>query len=304
MNPHVTIVTLNWNSFSDTARSVDSVLNSSYENIHVYIIDNASTDGSKDKLNEKYGMSNNVTIIENDRNLGFSTACNIGIRKGIENNTEYILLLNNDTLVEKDFLNPLVSVMEEYQKVGLVGGIIKYMNKDEIWYAGGEIDRFRIQSPQQNYITNDEPYHTNFVTGALMLINTELIEDIGMLNEDYFFGMEDKEYSLRAKETGWKLMVAPESVIHHEKGGSTDDDESPFQNYHTIRNNIYFASNVLQNSIGLAAYFRLLAITILGIIRWSLIGERRQVKAAILAFSDYYMDISAVERGTFLLEKD
>ncbi|GAA0276020.1 glycosyltransferase family 2 protein [Halobacterium noricense] len=238
--PEVAIIILNWNNYEDTARCLSSLEDVNYPNYTIYVVDNASSDNSLQRLHEDYPW---CRFIENSENQGFAGGCNRGIERALEDGMDHVLLLNNDTIVSSTFLKPLIKTVECNEKVALVGGIIEYMNEEGLWYAGSTFNPTLAKSGHQTTIKDTKPYHTEHVTGALMLLSGEFIVNGNYLDEDYFFGYEDVEISWRARRNGWKTLVAPDSCIQHEVS-STAGFRSPFKFYHATRNRMKFAQNL------------------------------------------------------------
>jgi glycosyltransferase involved in cell wall biosynthesis len=123
----------------DCLESLDRL---TYGNIDVIVVDNASTDGTAAVIEERYG--GRITTLVNRANLGFSEGNNVGIRHAIEGGADYILLLNNDTLVDPNLVDQLVEVISKTPEIGIVGPKIYYASPpDQIWFAGGEVHLFR-----------------------------------------------------------------------------------------------------------------------------------------------------------------
>lgn len=225
-NPKVFIVLLNWNSFADSRECLLSLREITYPNYDIILVDNASIDGSAQRLADEFPE---VMLIVNEENLGFAAGCNVGIKRAIQRNADYILLLNNDTLVKPDFLEPAVAFTEENVDVGLVGGkIYKYGEGKRLWDAGGEINWLRgfgkrMGWGQLDVGQFDTPRLTTFVTGCLMLIKKEVVLNVGLLPEEYFFGVEAWDYSVRVARAGYKLAYVPQFVIWHKVGGAHND---------------------------------------------------------------------------------
>ena len=178
MNPSVAIIILNWNGWADTVECLESVYQINYPNYHVVVVDNHSSDDSIEKINDyalgkleiksnffKYDPTNKpietiqynrvnweikensntnkqLILIKNEINYGFAEGNNIGIKFALNNyNTDYILLLNNDSVVDEDFLRTLVQEGEKNNKIGLLGPKMYYYdNPNVIWCIGGKID--------------------------------------------------------------------------------------------------------------------------------------------------------------------
>lgn len=254
------VILLNWNGWKDTCQCLESVLRSDYPNFHVIICDNQSTDGSMqrikdwaegklladEKINEKLkslvsppikkplayvqytqaeaeegGKSNDekipLVLIQNDSNAGYSGGNNIGIRYAMKKNANYIWLLNNDTVIANTALKELVYRVQSGEKPGLVGALIYHASEPSKIqaYGGGKImkvlglDRF-VYSPGV----------IDYVSGTSLFIKREVIEQVGLLDEKFFFYWEDADYSRRVLKEGWKLGVACNAVVYHKFSAS------------------------------------------------------------------------------------
>lgn len=244
--PHVAIVILNWNGLRDTLECLESVVRVNYPALSVILVDNGSTDGSGDALARWESNRVRATLIRNARNVGFTGGCNAGIRRALSDGADYVLLLNNDTVVTPDFLTPLVKTAERDERIGMAGPKIYKYGTDRVidsagtramvWLAQpflrghGEVDKGQYKKEE------DVPY----VTGCALLVKREVIERIGLLDEDYINYFEDFDWGCRAVEHGYRLVYAPRSVIHH-KGSKTTGFRSPFYDYYMTRGRIVFA---------------------------------------------------------------
>ncbi|NQT22324.1 MAG: glycosyltransferase family 2 protein, partial [Candidatus Omnitrophica bacterium] len=118
--PRTSIVILNWNQKDDTAKCLKSLEKLLYKNYGIIVVDNGSKDGSPDFLKNNFS---NITLIKNEENLGFAEGSNIGIRHALSVGTDYVLLLNNDLVVQEDFLGILVEAAEKDSKIGILGAV-------------------------------------------------------------------------------------------------------------------------------------------------------------------------------------
>jgi GT2 family glycosyltransferase len=195
---------------------------------------------SKEKEINKLSSSKKLVLIESGENLGFASGNNIGIKYSLATNADYITLLNNDTVVDKNFLESLVKTIRSKNNIGMVSGkIINYSNPNEILFSGGKIDLFR----GSGYHFTDDRFNSiaevSFLSGCLWLINPKLIEDIGFMDENYFLYLEDTDYCYRAVNAGYKLIYNPNSLIYH-KEGNTTGKLSSLSIYYSSRNRPYF----------------------------------------------------------------
>ena len=236
------IVLLNFNSFQDTDECIESILASKAKAYEIVVVDNASHDSSYVELSEKYKANEKVVFITSDVNLGFSGGCNLGIKYAMDKNFPYVLLLNNDTLVTEDFLDPMLNVAETNTNVGIVGGKTLFEDdRKSIWDAGGFISKGSYRGIRRR--EGDEGIDTSgevgFITCCLALVRREVFEKIGLLPEAYFFGSEEWDFSLRTKRAGFSLWYTPACEIYH-KVGRSHDHTSATMLYNTYRNRILF----------------------------------------------------------------
>src|SRR4051794_35948913 len=121
--PKVSTIVLNWNRYEISRDCIESLLRATYSNHEIVFVDNGSKDGSGERIRREYPQ---VVYVQNDKNLGFSRGCNAGIRVAMGRGADYVLLLNNDTLVEPGFLEPLVETAERDRDIGLISGKILF----------------------------------------------------------------------------------------------------------------------------------------------------------------------------------
>ena len=242
MEPSIAIIIVNWNGLKDTVECIHSLKKISYANYEIILVDNGSEDGSVNYLEGDHCLS--VRLIKNKENLGFTGGNNIGIQIAIEDGFDYILLLNNDTLIEDtDFLTKMVQPLESDKEVGFACPTILYNEPyGKVWYAGGEINLWK--GWRHFYDLKDKNVYTGFTTGCCLLVRRDCLLNIGLLNNYYFLSVEDVEWCEYAKRTGWKLMhIASTSIIHKDSvssGCDTGGTYSPARVFYEFRNSIFF----------------------------------------------------------------
>lgn len=217
--PKVFIVILNWNQKDLTLACLASLKKISYPNYEIILVDNASTDDSVSAIKDKFPE---VKIIENRRNLGVAGGRNVGIKYVQQKGTDYLLLLDNDTIVHKDFITEMIKVGENDKRVGiLTGKIYFYSPPNKIWSAGGSssLSRGKYTLIGYNEIDNgqyDETKEADQAPGCCLMIKKEVIDKIGILDEDFvqYFG-EDVDWCLRAKKKRYKIMYVPKAKLWH-----------------------------------------------------------------------------------------
>ncbi len=216
--PKVSIIILNWNSYEVTRDCLHSLRKIDYRNYEVLIVDNGSVDSSADQLQREFPE---VRMVRNAQNLGFTGGNNVGMRDALSRGADYLLLLNNDTIVAPDFLSKLVAVAEGQPTVGMINPKIYYYEPpDRIWYAGGQYEPWRTFPKhfglrQRDVGLYNQKREVSFITGCALLIKAEVVRKIGLLDEIFFLSFEDADWSIRALEAGYKGVYVPESVIWH-----------------------------------------------------------------------------------------
>lgn len=200
-----------------------------------------------------------LVLIRNDINYGFAEGNNIGVRYALKLlNSDYVLFLNNDTIVDKQFVNEMVETAEKDEKIGIVGSKIYYYNtkkgKDIIWFAGGNVNKWsgntfhegknKVDSDIYNYIKE-----CDYITGCSLLIKRKVLDQLVGFDKTYFAYYEDADLSTRAKKNGWKNIYVPASKVWHKVSRSTSKNggPSPTSVYYMTRNRIIFTKK--NNSI-------------------------------------------------------
>lgn len=223
--PKVVIIILNWNGKEDTAECLNSLGAVTYPSYEVLVVDNASSDGSVEYLREKFPGQK---LIENKENQGFSAGNNAGIKWAMENSADYVLLLNNDTVVDPAFLDELVKVAEGDKRIGIVGPKMYYYEpKDMLYFAGATINWYTGRTKHVGIKKIDRGQFdsiqdADFIAGAAMLIKKEVIDAVGMLPTEYFLQYEDIDYSVNARRHGYRLVYVPGAKIWHRISASTN----------------------------------------------------------------------------------
>lgn len=246
MVPKVAIILLNWNRFDDTAECAESIQQITYGNFELIIVDNGSSDNSLERLRTCYSHAS--SILETGCNLGFVGGNNFGIEYALDIGAEYILLLNNDTTVSKDFLMPLVDTVESDPTIGIVGPKIYYYDRPrEIWFAGSTFRTFFGQSIHLGHGrlddgTFDFVTDTAFITGCAMMIKASVVREVGLLDFDYYHSCEDLDFCFRARAAGYRIIYVPQAKIWHKVAQSSGGLESPFSLYYQTRNRLIIMS--------------------------------------------------------------
>lgn len=207
--------------------------------------DNSEKFQSDEKLaqsDKKLAQSDEkLTIIKNSINYGYAEGNNIGMRYALKVfNPHYILLLNNDTVVEKDFLKELLRFAEKDKKIGILGPTVYYYDKpNKIAFIGGKINFYSGKTTHYEFNKQDRgQFHEkelDYISGCGLFIRTKTIRDIGLLDPEYFLYYEDIDWSLKARRKGYKIYYVPLAKIWH-KISTSDQDRSLISLYYGTRN--------------------------------------------------------------------
>ena len=246
--PSVFIVILNWNGLADTLRCLESLSRADLSAVvaHTLVVDNASRSDPRPHIERRFPS---VETVQMDRNLGFAGGCNYGLRRATSAHADYALLLNNDTVVDSDFLAPLVTYAEEHLGIGLVGPLVCHLDRpDRVASAGARVDLafglVRIHHFDEHRSRVPAlPYTTEFVTGCCMLIPANVLAKVGMLDEGLFAYYDDVDYCLRVRHANLAIACVPRSVVWHRESSSTrrgltEGVQSPLKHYLSVRNRI------------------------------------------------------------------
>lgn len=241
MRPLVSVILVNYNGYEDTVECVKSLLEITYDNYNIIVVDNGSTKTPSGEQLEF--LKKNTYFVVSKENLGFSGGNNIGIKKAAETGTEYYLLLNNDTVVDANFLSVLVDVAESNSDAGIVCGKIRYYDEPDIlWFAGGSFTPETGRTSHYKYNKKDDDLNEyvseiTFATGCMLLMPAAVVDKVGFLDERMFLYAEDTEYSCRVIQNGYKIYYCNHAVIYHKVSRSTGAASSNTQ-YYMVRNNL------------------------------------------------------------------
>lgn len=266
MDKTVYIIILNYNNYKDTIECVNSVIDIEYENIKILIVDNNSTNDSYKKLKEEF--NNKVILIKSKKNLGYAGGNNLGIKYALDNNADYICILNNDTLVPKTFLTRMIPFMEQNGEFAIVGPTILYDNIDNLVQStGAKIDMIRGKTPSINrgkkYCEiKQKIINCDYIGGACILLRSEVIKKIGYIPENYFLFYEETEWCYNAKKKGFPVICYTNEYIIH-KGGKSIVKIGGLNEYIKERNRVVFVKRNADFFILILFYIYLVSKTII-----------------------------------------
>ena len=220
--PNIAIIVLSWNNYRETRNCLQSLKKLDYQNYELVLIDNGSTDGSGEKLENEFFE---VTTIRNRNNQGFAGGINVGIRYALDKDNKYILILNNDTeLVNGNFLTKLVHYMEDDLRVGAVGPTILVSGnriQESILHFPGPKQVFHYYYHLAGKKDYQEKQEVDGISGCCFLVRRETINEVGLIDENYFMYGEELEWFYRMRLKNWTINYLPvKSVLHHGKSSA------------------------------------------------------------------------------------
>jgi len=257
MKPKVGIISINWNNYLDTREFISSILSIQYQNFVIYIVDNNSSDDSLTLLKKEfkeYINKQKIIFIESVVNKGFAGGNNIGIKRALVDNCDMILVINNDTVVSPDFLEPMVDRLYLNKDIGIVSGKIYYYdNKEVLWSIGGELNLLKASAKYYGTDVVDRGQFDNIETlgiasGCLMLLDCSMLKTIGLLSEKFFFRGEEWEFSYRVAKNGYKIVFEPRAHIYH-KVSRSHNRLSYYDIYSAYRGKLIFSKSYIKKPL-------------------------------------------------------
>ncbi|NRF39179.1 glycosyltransferase family 2 protein [Pedobacter foliorum] len=289
----VAVILINWNSYEYTHNCIQSLYEMEFQDFDIILVDNGSKDGSDKKLIKDFP---NIIFLKIIDNIGFTGSNNLALNYCINREYKYSMLLNNDTIVEPDFLKILYDYINSHPEVAAVQPKIYFEHdRNLLWNAGSYFNHWTGQSYTEGYNKRITPNseklkEVDWITGCGLLVRTELLKTSGLLDESLFMYYEDVDLSFRIKESGLKLMYVPDSIIYHIAGAAYKTKKktkegivNPIVHYHNARNQIWMIKqylNPLQKIIAYTctfAYFG--AVLVYFLLRWRIVKFKTYLKA-------------------------
>jgi GT2 family glycosyltransferase len=236
----VAVLLVNWNSSGETIACIDSLDRSRVRPWRVFVVDNASHDRSIEDIRAAHP---GATLILSDRNRGYAGGFNMGREAALEAGAEYLWLLNNDTLVEKDTLGTLLDAIR-VEEGAVLSPRIHYRDRPgEIWYAGGHLDwRLKTYHSTDANGQGDEAGRipVEWATGCSLFFTSDVARVIGPMEERYFLYLEDVDWSLIARRRGIAVYCVPEARVYHGLARSMARLDPSHVHYYAWRNYYLF----------------------------------------------------------------
>jgi len=244
-DPLVRAVVINWNGREVLEPCLRTLLASSYPNLSVLVVDNASTDGSAQFVREEFPS---VSVSEQSSNLGFAAGVNVGLKAALEEGADYVLLLNNDIELDGGAVSALVEAALAHPESAFVGPMIYYADRPSvIWSAGGEVSFWtggirHLGLREEDAGQYSEVREVDYVTACAVLASTKVVNEIGLMDEAYYMYNEDTDWCIRARNAGLDVLFAPGARIWHKVSMSSGGGLTPFKIYHRLRSTLRFFS--------------------------------------------------------------
>jgi GT2 family glycosyltransferase len=223
----IAAVTLNWNRAPDTVACLHALEEAGLPLAQAVVVDNGSADDSVAIIRAAYPQAQ---LLANALNLGFAAGVNVGLRWALEAGFPFVLLLNNDAQVTPDAPRILLEAAERYPRAGILSPLIRYAEDGRIWFAGSYRRRFlpgeHWPAYRSHRTLSPTPRPIDYATGCAMLLRADMLREVGLFDDAYFFYWEDLDLCERARRAGWQVLLVPEAVVHHHVSASLGE-ESP-----------------------------------------------------------------------------
>jgi len=245
LRPLISVIIPNWNGARLLPTCLDSLRRQSYAEREIIVVDNASTDGSLELLARDYA---DVRVLVLPSNRGFTGACNTGIQAS---HGEFIALLNSDTEVDEHWLGQVVAAFERHSEAGLVASKMLLFDRRDTLHTAGDFYRLDGAPGNRGVWQRDEgqfdreEYVFSACGGSAAYRRTTL-DEIGLLDDDFFFSCEDVDLAWRAQLAGWKCVFAPQAIVYHQLAATGG---GPTASFHDGRNTIWVIAKNYPSSL-------------------------------------------------------
>jgi len=233
------VIILNWNNAPDTIATVRAIQAWTALTPAVWVVDNNSQDDSVERIQHECP---GVRLFQADRNLGFAAGNNLALRQALDEGLAgYVLLLNNDAVIDQAGMRQLLDTAEQHE-AGIVGPILRDPPPSAaLQSAGGRNVAWHVDTHIRRLPSHTQPYPVDYVPGTAILIRADLIRQIGLLDEDYFFSGEIADFCARAQRHEVRLLIDPRVTVYHDQRRSSERRAALYI-YYFLRNRFLYAS--------------------------------------------------------------
>ncbi len=276
--PGVTVVVINWNQSAATRACLARLTRWTRVRPAVWVVDNASSDNRLDGVAADFP---DVKLLASDTNLGFGGGNNLALR---EVAGDHVLLLNNDAEIDEDSVLSMLEALEREPRLALVGPLLTRDGSDEIFAAGGrDIGRY-VRTHLSAPLDRDRPYEVDYVPGTAVLLRAGLLDEVGLLDDAYFFGGEMADLCERARSRGYAAAIVPQATASHDTEQAAGLRRTLYP-YYILRNRFLFIRKFQRRRlVPLFAFWG--AYGAYSALRALLRGDRGGARLAALAVAD------------------
>jgi GT2 family glycosyltransferase len=240
--PHVAVVILTWNGRDDTLECLESLGSADWRPLTTIVVDNGSEDDTAEAIRTRFA---DVELVRSPENVGYAQGNNLGIRRALDLGADYVLVLNNDTLVDSQAIAMLVREARARPDAAAVCPLIYFAEPDDVvWYAGACFDPRKIHNGRQaGYRERDTGQFAGVrdverASGAAMLVPAAVWEQVGLFDAELFLQFEDVDWSLRARSHGYRLYLVPDARVWHKVSVASGGEHSLTVAYYLARNTL------------------------------------------------------------------
>jgi len=239
MQPKVGIVILTYNRVEVLKDCLLSILESTYRNYVVIIVDNASTDGTSDVIMSQFPSAR---LVRSEVNLGYTGGNNLGIKYALrKENCDYVFILNDDTIVNPNSMTKLINVAETNSKIGIVNPkILDSETRSRMCKRYGKYN-FYLGIGYSSLLNKNGIEEIDLMRGTSFLLKKEVIEKIGLMDENFFLYFDEADLSYRVKKAGYIIVYVPTAIVYHQILHSFSGTINPIVLYYSTRNELLFA---------------------------------------------------------------
>jgi GT2 family glycosyltransferase len=273
--PYVITVILNTNRRQDTLECLATLQKNTYPNHTTLILDNASTDGSLEAIHARFPL---VEIISLTENKGYAGNNNVGIHAALQRGADWVFVLNEDTLLDSACLDAMIEAGESDPRIGIIGPMVYHHNEPAVIQSAGGVFNNYLEA---THIAQNEPDRGQFIqprqvdwiSGCAILVRRAVIEEVGALDERFFYYWEETEWCFRAGKRGWKVVHVPQAHLWH-KGVQRDYRPGPSVTYYNTRNRFLMLA---KHGAPLNTWFYTWAETLRRLVSWSIRPQWRHL---------------------------
>ena len=301
MTSSVLVITLNYNQVDYTISCIQSILTSDYENFNICLIDNGSSEENYNELKQNIPNDSRIALHRIEKNRGYVGGVNYGLEEGAKLNPDYIIIMNNDTIIDFKSISELVKTSKKWSDKVIVTGKIYYYDSPNIIQTVG----FKFKNKRTFTTTTigkgeldtgqyETEYERDLIDDVFWLFPANLVKEIGLYPDCYGFGYEQADWALKAKKIGYRLIFNPNAKLLHKENATVGQKVSPFKTYWYVQGHLMFQWKYISK----IAFIQCYLLTILEIIAAFYYGflrifsksiEKRFAGIKLLAFIRFHL---------------